>query len=51
MKEFNDYFPDQNELSERVIKHYLEMHDLPVSDLLLSFARSLYAECKMDKGY
>ena len=48
MKEFNDYFPDQTELSNEVIEHYLAMHDLPVSDLLLSFARSIYAECKRD---
>jgi len=50
-KEFNDYFPDQNELSNEVIEHHAQMHDLPVSDMLISFAGSIYAECKMDKGY
>ena len=49
-KEFNDYFPDQTELSNEVIKHHLAMHDLPVSDMLMSFARSIYAECKMNQS-
>lgn len=50
MKEFNDYFPDQIELSKEVIEHYLKMHDLPISDLLISFARSIYAEGKMNQS-
>ena len=50
-KEFNDYFPDESELSIDVIKHHAQMHDLPISDMLISFAGSIYAECKMDKGY
>ena len=50
MKQFNDYFPDQTELNAQVIEHHLAMHDLPVSDLLLSFARSIYAECKMNQS-
>jgi hypothetical protein len=50
-KEFNDYFPDQSELSIDVIKHHASMHDLPVDDMLISFAGSIYAECKMNKGY
>ena len=49
-KEFNDYFPDQAELSNDVIEHYLKMHDLQVSDLLISFARSIYAECKINQS-
>jgi hypothetical protein len=50
MKEFNDFYPDQKELSKEVIEHYLAMHDLPVSDMVLSFARSIYAECKMNQS-
>ena len=50
MKEFNDYFPDQTELSNEVIEHYLKMHDIPMSDLVMSFARSIYAECKMNQS-
>lgn len=48
MKEFNDFYPNQTELSNDVIEHYAKTHDLPVSDLLMSFARSIYAECKRD---
>ena len=50
MKEFNDFYPDQTELSKEVIEHYLKMHDLPDSELLLLFARSIYAECKMSQS-
>ena len=46
--EFNDFYPNQTELSTDIIKHHLKTHDLPVSDMLMSFARSIYAECKMD---
>ena len=50
MKEFNDFYPDQTELSNEVIEHYLAMHDLPDHDILLLFARSIYAECKINQS-
>ena len=47
MKEYNDFYPNETELSNDVIEHHLAMHDLPVSDMLISFARAIYAECRM----